>query len=369
MAVTTQSGPDPEVRKRIPVQERRIIQGAFLMSLLLHLVLAAATWRVPFYPEVDEAMARDRSREVEMILVDPPEEAGQEPDPTMPTAYTEIPDRQASETPPEKADYLAMHHSLAADNVVGGDGDTPAAAEQWISDQVRIRREDLEGAEGVQVTEKIPLVRRSEPGSEAAGQEQEARAAEEELRGDQGGRRGDWALPEPREGVQGQQEREAEKPGTEEPRLEEWWGDQDVSILKEGEQGQSGDRRFDFNQDARSKATSGVAIVDDFSLNTYEWAWAPWMNRFSNELHRHWVPPYAYRLGIVEGNTIIRLVVARTGRIESLEVMDTVGHQSLHEASEAALRAFAPYAPLPAGFPEENLVITLGLYYPALPRR
>jgi hypothetical protein len=48
-----------------------------------------------------------------------------------------------------------------------------------------------------------------------------------------------------------------------------------------------------------------------------------------------------------------------------MEIVETDGHQSLHDASLAALKAFAPYAPLPAHFPEENLVITLGLHYPA----
>ncbi len=48
-----------------------------------------------------------------------------------------------------------------------------------------------------------------------------------------------------------------------------------------------------------------------------------------------------------------------------MEVLETEGHQSLHDASQAALRSFAPYTPLPRDFPEENLVITLVLHYPA----
>ena len=63
--------------------------------------------------------------------------------------------------------------------------------------------------------------------------------------------------------------------------------------------------------------------------------------------------------------TLIRIVVARNGRLSSLEVVDTEGHPSLHDASVAALKAFAPYAALPGHFPEENLVITLALHYPA----
>jgi hypothetical protein len=51
-----------------------------------------------------------------------------------------------------------------------------------------------------------------------------------------------------------------------------------------------------------------------------------------------------------------------------MEVFETQGHESLHTASLAALQAFAPYAPLPPDFPEDHLVITLGLHYPALKR-
>ena len=45
--------------------------------------------------------------------------------------------------------------------------------------------------------------------------------------------------------------------------------------------------------------------------------------------------------------------------------IEELGHESLHQASTAALRAAAPYAPLPDDFPEENLVIILSLHYPA----
>jgi outer membrane biosynthesis protein TonB len=66
--------------------------------------------------------------------------------------------------------------------------------------------------------------------------------------------------------------------------------------------------------------------------------------------------------------TVIKLVIRKDGRVESMEVLETEGHESLHDASEAALKAFAPYWPLPDHFPEENLVISIGLHYPAFRR-
>ena len=65
------------------------------MSLLLHLVLAAATWRIPLAPSVDPAMADELAREVELFLL-PDEDAATESE--MPKAFTSVPDRQARRT-------------------------------------------------------------------------------------------------------------------------------------------------------------------------------------------------------------------------------------------------------------------------------
>jgi hypothetical protein len=345
------------------VQEKKIIQGAFLLSLLLHLVLAAATWRIPLAPSVDPALADDMAREVELFLM-PDEAAPSENE--MPKAFTSVPDRQATETPPEAPDYLALHHSVAADNKMGGDSNTPAADEDWVADQVEIRKEELEGADGVQYAEQ-PL-----PETESATSPQETGAAGEEkekVDGEDIDPSGEWALPQEDSESGGAEEgSEADPKEEKKPDLDDWWGGEAPTILKDGEAGAVGDRGFDWNQVARGKVQAGVAIDGDFSLNTYEWDYGPWMHRFQNELYRHWMAPYAYRLGVISGMTVIKLVIRKDGRVQSMEVMETEGHESLHDASEAALKAFAPYWPLPDHFPEENLVITLGLHYPAFRR-
>ena len=107
------------------LRENRIIVGAFGVSVLLHLVLALVTWRIPFVPQVDPALADDRYREVEVLLAEPEsaaDAAAAEPD--LPTAITSIPDRQASDTPPPRADFLAEHDAMAADRS-GGSSDKP----------------------------------------------------------------------------------------------------------------------------------------------------------------------------------------------------------------------------------------------------
>jgi hypothetical protein len=345
------------------MHEKRIIQTAFVVSLLLHLVFAAATWRIPLTPSVNHAMADD-SREVELFLI--PDDLAEDPDNKMPKAFTAVPDRQASETPPEDPDYLANHHSLAADNKMGGDSNTPASDEEWVADQVEISKEELAGADGVQYAQQ-PL-----PETESATSPQEKGTAGEErekVDGEDIDPTGQWALPrEDAESGGSDEGEQADEQDEKKPELDDWWGGEAPSILKEGEHGAVGDRGFDFNQAARGKTKAGVAIDGDFSLNTYEWDYAPWMRRFQNELYRHWMAPYAYRLGVISGMTVIKLVIRKDGRVQSMEVIETDGHDSLHDASEAALKAFAPYWALPDHFPEENLVITLGLHYPAFRR-
>ena len=230
----------------------------------------------------------------------------------------------------------------------------------------QIQKDEQSGAEGTENANQ-PL-----PEAESATSPEETGEAgkdQEKVAGEDLDPTGQWALPnEDAEAGGADEGDQADKQDEKKPELEDWWGGEAPSILKEGDQGQPGDKGFDFNQTAKGKVQSGVAIDGDFSLNTYEWDYAPWMRRFQNELYRHWMAPYAYRLGVISGMTVIKLVIRKDGRVQSMEVIETDGHQSLHDASEAALKAFAPYWPLPDHFPEDVLVITLGLHYPAFRR-
>jgi len=340
------------------VKENRVILIAFLVSLLLHVVLGVGFVLLP-KPSYDEALAAPADQEVDVVLVD--ESSPAETEPELPTAFTSVPDRQASETPPEDPDYLAMHHSLAADNKLG-DSDKPSADVEGEFDQVEIRKEDLEGGRADSYSEQpLPETAAGVSPTEEGAPGEEAEKAE----GEKLDPAGEWSLPAETRDSAGETAGEGKDATTEEkPDLEDWWGGQAPSVLKEGDQATAGDKGFDFNQAAQGKVESGVAFQQNFSLNTWQWNYAPWMRNFINELHRYWMAPYAYRIGIISGYTVIRIVVEKDGHVSSMEVLETEGHESLHEASEAALKAFQPYAPLPAEFPEENLVITLGLHYP-----
>ena len=345
------------------VQDKRIVRGAVAASLLLHVVFVAATWKIPLKPRPEDFAVRDDTQDIEVILEswDPP---GAQSD--APTTYVSVPERHAVEEAPEEPDYLALHHSLASDNKLG-DAEQPSADQEKKFNSVAIQKEDQSGAGGVEFSqqplpEKKPATSQSESATDGRG--------EAEKENDQQDVLGDWALPQfelqPADENNGEK---SEDQNEDNPELENWWGGRsNPSILKPGEDGASGDRGFDFNQEASGSVTSGVVVEGEYKLNTVQWDWAPWIQVFGNELHRHWSPPYAYRYGLLSGTTVIRLVVEKDGRPSSMEILEEDGHESLHSASVAALKAFVPYAALPATFPEENLVITLSLHYPAFRR-
>ncbi|MHB8080151.1 MAG: energy transducer TonB, partial [Candidatus Krumholzibacteriia bacterium] len=126
----------------------------------------------------------------------------------------------------------------------------------------------------------------------------------------------------------------------------------------------AGDRLFEFDQFATGNRAGNALLFGPFRLNTYEWNFAPWMQRFGQDLRRNWIAPYAYQLGVISGATEMRVVVEPDGRLGALEVRQRQGHESLHLSSEAAVRGAAPFAALPPDFPEPRLEIILTLVYP-----
>jgi hypothetical protein len=340
------------------VNENRIIWSAFILSLLLHLVLAGVIWRIPLSMDSSLAQAAPEPDEMEIVVL-----LDEEQEKKLPTRFTLVPERLATEEAPEDPDFASLYNSRAADRVEGGDDSSPAAEKDWIVPQVEIREDNLDGAGGVSITNQ-PLPQAPEQSSQGPSGDQ---GEGENQAGDDQRDDGRWALP-PKDPAAGEENSEkAEEKKEETPELQDWWGADSPTLMKEGEQGPAGDRGFDFNQTESGTQGAGVSYVGNFSLNTYEWVYGPWLQKFGNQLYRHWFPPYAYhRLGMIHGMTRVRLVIAKNGKLLSLDILDTEGHDSLHESSKAALEAFAPYSPLPDSFPEDHLVLTCELHYPAL---
>jgi len=341
------------------VTDRKFRTRALIASLLVHGVVFLATWNLHLAGENASGSVLAQEDLVELTLI--PDESVESEASDQPTEYTAVPERLATEEPPEQADYLALYQSIAADRVLGGEDESPPAAEEESDfNKVAISKEDLDGVAGVTYSEEPLPTEISQPVAKTP--EGSAQEAQKSL---DAGATGEIPLAdESQESLSQTREKEGEAE-RQDPDQPEWVGGEAPSILKEGSSGARGDRGFDFDQIARGKIEGNVVVSGAYSLNTTDWDFAPWMHRFEQDLYRHWIAPYAYRLGVISGQTKLKLVVEPDGRPSFLEVTDSVGHESLHQASMAALKAFAPYAPLPSDFPEENLVIILTLHYPA----
>lgn len=105
----------------------------------------------------------------------------------------------------------------------------------------------------------------------------------------------------------------------------------------------------------------------NISLSTVDWDYEPWLENFKKSLLSHWEPPYSYyALGMVSGQTVMKIVVELSGEFRSIEILEKSGHKSLHRASVQALEDMSGTAELPVNFPENELVVTITMVYPAL---
>jgi outer membrane biosynthesis protein TonB len=109
---------------------------------------------------------------------------------------------------------------------------------------------------------------------------------------------------------------------------------------------------------------SASATIGGISLNTTEWDFAPYLLDLKRRIKQKWIPPIAFTtLGAVHGYTWVQFRIYPDGHMESVEVVETEGHDSLHRSSVNAVKGAAPFRALPAGFPEDYLEITFGFYY------
>jgi len=109
------------------------------------------------------------------------------------------------------------------------------------------------------------------------------------------------------------------------------------------------------SENRRSRAPD----MGEFSINTYEWDFAPYMLRLKRRIEKHIFPPPAFTyMGIISGEAVIRFRILPDGTLTNLEVLSYAGHKSLLNTSVSAVEVSAPFEPLPADFPEPYLEVT-----------
>jgi outer membrane biosynthesis protein TonB len=107
------------------------------------------------------------------------------------------------------------------------------------------------------------------------------------------------------------------------------------------------------NQQSRAPEIGG------FSLNTYEWDFAPYMLWLQKHVQRNIYPPPAFtHMGIISGRTMLRFRINRDGTLLGMELLGYDGHKTLMETSVRAVQLSAPFRGLPKDFPEDYLEVT-----------
>jgi protein TonB len=65
----------------------------------------------------------------------------------------------------------------------------------------------------------------------------------------------------------------------------------------------------------------------------------------------------------IEGDVIIDFVIARNGRLESVNIIRGSGHKALDDEATGAIRKASPYSPIPAEYKIANLQIRAHFFY------
>ncbi len=339
--------------------ERRTTLLAFLAALALHVLLLLVTWDLDlFRPLTETAAETPREQTVEVVLEAEPV-LPELPAVALPTAYTSVPERQQAEEPPAVPDFLALRDSRAADRIAGGEPESSPRAERTGEfPQVSI----LPDAGGERPADATVIA--SSPGGGGSPDGDRDAEGEAEQRGRDLPQAPDGGTASGGESERTQQPRRGEGAQPPAPDLVRVPATGAVSVLAD-RRGEPGDRGFEYEQDAFSPAAGNLIQFGDFQLSTVEWDFAPWLESFKRAFLPNWIPPYAYHLGVIDGWTIVKLVVLTDGTVAGMEVVEKQGHESLHQASVAALRATAPLKPLPEHFPDPELVLTVKLHYSA----
>ncbi len=110
---------------------------------------------------------------------------------------------------------------------------------------------------------------------------------------------------------------------------------------------------------------AGALAFGEYAFSTHAWDYEPYWVHMRAKLYGAWNPPVAYtQYGIIQGGwSMVRVVVHRDGTIDNPQLLQTDGHESLHRSSLAAMTGAAPFRPLPADFPDDELVVTVRFVY------
>jgi len=339
-------------------QSGRVWLVAFLLTLLLHaVVITLLVWTRPFQANPVRAQEPEPIR---MVFAKPQPPASDDSESSLPKNFSELPPDRV-DVAPEKADLLSNVDSRARDRVEGGNENSMPRL-QGESEAPHVAMREADAGEAMAASE--PAARGDPQAEDSRTSHASAQGGEDPLR--------------PTDDLQPGTDTETRlqagaEDGGDFPRREANTSPQDELVRNQGlavpqlVRPQHGMQ--DIFQEEMHNPGGNAALFGDVSLNTLEWAYAPWLQRFRRDFVRNWVAPYAYYLGLINGWTLVELEIAKDGRLLRLDLLDQQGHESLSQQSIASFKATAPFRPLPKDFPEATLILRIKLIYPPLRRR
>ena len=100
------------------------------------------------------------------------------------------------------------------------------------------------------------------------------------------------------------------------------------------------------------------------TFNTYNWNFAPYLLEMKRKIESNIFPPPAFiRMGLIDGEILLRFKIMPNGVVKDLVVLEYIGHESLKETSIQAILNSSAFKPLPADFPENYLEVTGSFKY------
>jgi outer membrane biosynthesis protein TonB len=117
----------------------------------------------------------------------------------------------------------------------------------------------------------------------------------------------------------------------------------------------------------RDQRQTRAPQLGSFSLDTYEWNFAPYMLWLKQRVQGNIYPPPAFtHMGLISGQTLLRFKIHRDGSLRDLELLNYRGHKSLMETSMRAIELSVPLQKLPPDFPKDYLEVTAQFDYTIL---
>lgn len=102
---------------------------------------------------------------------------------------------------------------------------------------------------------------------------------------------------------------------------------------------------------------------DAISINTDELRYLSYMLRLKQRIELIWqYPPEAIAAGL-QGDLLLNFTIRQDGQITEVSLIRSSGYRVLDEEAIKAVRAAAPYAPLPESWHQERITITGNFIY------